>query len=254
MIPEDRKKAILDLLNEKGYLSVEELAKAVYVSIPTIRRDLSALEKEGSIKRTHGGASPNHSFSVWPFALRNKVNLDKKRYIGKLAAELVEDGDSIFIDSSTTCLYLVKALEKKRNLNVMTNSIPIAQTLAEYNGINVECPGGRYYANSASFFNSEMDSHILQRSAGYCFMTCSGFDLQHGFTGFSNIDIPTKRAFHQQAKKTVMLMDSSKIGKACYYHVLTLDEIDILVTDRELPEEYRVVCEEKGIEVICGMQ
>ena len=80
MIPEDRKKAILDLLNEKGYLSVEELAKAVYVSIPTIRRDLSALEKEGSIKRTHGGASPNHSFSVWPFALRNKVNLDEKKY------------------------------------------------------------------------------------------------------------------------------------------------------------------------------
>lgn len=253
MIPEDRRKTILNLLNEKGYMSVDELAKAIYVSIPTIRRDLNSLEKEGSIKRTHGGASPaNHNFSIWPFALRNKVNLEAKKYIGSLAAKLVKNGDSIFIDSSTTCLYMAKELDKTLDLNVMTNSLPIAQTLAEYSNITVECPGGRYYANSASFFPFETSPSIAQRSARFCFITCGGFDLKHGLTGASNIDIPTKRAFHQYAQKTVLLMDSSKFDAAYYYHVFPLDEVDILITEHPMPEEYQALCEEIGIPVICN--
>ena len=107
MIPQERKQQILVLLSAEGYMTVEDLAERVYVSVPTIRRDLAALAEEGSIRRVHGGASHVSRESYeWPFDLRDRVNLPEKSVIGKLAAKLVKDGDHIFIDSGSTCHFM----------------------------------------------------------------------------------------------------------------------------------------------------
>ena len=104
MIPDERRKEILELLDEKGYVSVKDLSQRLYVSLPTIRRDLTLLEREGYVLRTHGGASLSISDSfVEPFALRKKTNLEAKKYIGKIAASLIHNNDTLFITSSSTC-------------------------------------------------------------------------------------------------------------------------------------------------------
>ena len=251
MIPEDRRKQILDFLDNKGFVSVEELAGAMYVSVPTIRRDLSALEKEGSIKRTHGGASyVNPIFAVWPFSIRCKSNYEEKLHIGRLAAQLVSSGDKIFIGSSSTCLCFAKALDRKLELNVLTNGIPIAQTLAECKNMAVECPCGQYNAKHASIFGEDACQFIRQRYAKFCFVSCNGIDEIQGVTNGTMLDLAIIKTLHHQAQRTVLLADHTKINEIHYYQALNLSEIDILVTDRPLPPQLSKACEHNHIEIL----
>lgn len=122
MIPDERRKEILELLDEKGYVSVKDLSQRLYVSLPTIRRDLTLLEREGYVLRTHGGASLSISDSfVEPFALRKKTNLEAKKYIGKIAASLIHNNDTLFITSSSTCLEFANHIKPDLRLNILTN-------------------------------------------------------------------------------------------------------------------------------------
>ena len=134
MIPDERRKEILELLDEKGYVSVKDLSQRLYVSLPTIRRDLTLLEREGYVLRTHGGASLSISDSfVEPFALRKKTNLEAKKYIGKIAASLIHNNDTLFITSSSTCLEFASHIKPDLRLNILTNGMPLAHKLSENN-------------------------------------------------------------------------------------------------------------------------
>lgn len=252
MIPEERRKQILDLVGCIGYLSVSELARKLYVSEPTVRRDLVFLEQEGSIKRTHGGASfiANGSF-VWPFDLRRRVNLDEKNYIGRLAAHLVQDGDHIFIDSGSTAYCFAKELDPAIKLTVMTNCIPIAQILAEHATKTVELPCGCYDPRDASIHGEEAISSIERRWAKYFFVSTGSFSAEKGFIGFDSQGMPAKHAFHQHAEKTVLLMDHSKTMQDGYYRVFDWKEIDILVTDKPLEGSLLECCKKYNVQLIC---
>lgn len=251
MIPAERKEQILNILQDKGFLSVEELAGTLYVSAPTIRRDLCVLEKEGVLRRTHGGAAYiEQGFMAGPFTLRNKTNLDEKLKIGNLAAQLVHDGDSIFIYTSSTCLCFAKALNPLLKLNVLTNGIPIAQTLAEHENMTVECPAGLYNAKHASIYGSEACDFIERRHAKYLFVSCTGIDTHTGATIQQREDLAVMKAFRKNAGKVVMLIDHTKFNISHYYCAFTLDEIDIIISDQPLPEDLQKICNEKGIEVL----
>ena len=130
MIPKERQDAILETLNNKGYISVEELSKKLYVSLATIRRDLNELEKNGFLKRTHGGASfISQDHMITSIDYRTNWNSEEKIKIAKKAALLVDNGMNIFIDSSSTTLWLDQELANKKYLNVLTYNVSIDQIL-----------------------------------------------------------------------------------------------------------------------------
>lgn len=251
MLPEGRRNQILALLKQQGYCSVEELAEIVYVSVPTMRRDLTQLEREGLIKRVHGGASylGGDAGRVIPFDLRGKSMVPEKMRIGEAAAKLLELRDTIFIDSSSTCLCLAKAISPKSEITVLTNSIVIAQTLAEYDQVTVELTGGDYSALALSLYGRGAEETISRRHAKYCFVAVSGMDKEFGLSNSTGIDVGVKRAFAQHAEKVVLLIDSSKVNRARYYKVFDYDDIDMIITDRPLDDELAETCEKYRIEL-----
>ena len=251
MIPESRKNELLAILKQHGYCSVEELAESIYVSLPTMRRHLSELEKDGLIKRLHGGASYlSQETRILPFDLRNKAMIKEKMRIGEAASKLLQNQDHIFIDSSSSCLCLAKAINPAQQLTVMTNSIVIAQALAEKETISVELTGGKYDPLSMSIFGSEAVRHISQRQARICFISCAGVDSEFGFSNLTEVDISVKRAFAKHAVKVVLLLDSTKINQSKFYKVFNFDEVDYLITDKPLDPDLENVLIQHHIEII----
>ncbi len=251
MIPETRRNQILTILKQKGYCSVDYLAKKIYVSVPTIRRDLSQLEKDGLIKRMHGGASYlSGKTPLLPFELRSKSMFEEKLRIGEAAARLINEYDSIFLDSSSTCLCLAKSMDQSKKINVLTNSIVIATTLADAKNINVELTGGQFDSLSLSLHGKETEAYIQTRYAKYCFLTVNSIDSNFGMSHPNEHDIPVKKAFARNAEKAVLLVDSSRMNRKDYYKVFDFTDIDILITDKNMDETMMKMCEENKIQVI----
>lgn len=251
MLSENRRQEILSILQKKGYCSVEYLSSQVYASIPTIRRDLTYLEKEGLIKRIHGGASYFRGApQMLPFELRKKAMTKEKMKIAEAAARLLYDHDSIFIDSSSTCFCLAQAIDPHIKLRVLTNSFAIAQALSEKNDTVIELTGGHYQSSNLSTYGSETESTISHHYAKYCFITVNSVDPDFGFSNITETDIGVKRAFAKHAEKVVMLVDSSKLNRKNYYKVFDFNEIDILITDKKLDDQLFEVCNNHQIQVI----
>lgn len=251
MIPHDRRKQILSLLRANGYMTVEELAEQVYVSVPTIRRDLSALDREGSVKRVHGGASHvSREAFEWPFDMRQRVYLSEKRTIGRLAAKLVKDGDHIFLDSGSTCRFVAEAFDPGIHLTALSNCIPSVQALSAFPNVTIECPCGQYLPSHVSIFGSEAADFIRTRYAQIYLASATGLELKTGANARVLFDMPIKKAMRERAEKMVLLMDHSKMGQSNYYHVFDFEEIDALVTDRPLPEDMAERCAAAHVEVL----
>lgn len=250
MIPDERRHQILELLNQNHYMSVEDLAAALYVSLPTIRRDLTSLEKEGSIKRMHGGASFNSPKTYpSPYVLRKKTNQAEKDKIGRIAAALVQNNDTLFITASSTCLSFVKHLNMDNHLQVITNGIPLAHILSEHSNITVECPPGVYYYAHESIFGKDVADYISKRHVKYCFMSCNGVDLDFGISYFVDLDVPIVQTCRKNCDQLIVLVDHTKLDQKYYYQALDFKDIDGIITDRPLNERWLKACKENHITV-----
>ena len=248
---DERKKEILKLLAARGYMTVEELAQHLYISEPTIRRDLHNLAKEGVIKRIHGGASYIGRDSYeWPFDMRTRVNLPQKRKIAKAAADLIGDGDHIFLDAGSTCSFLAEVLDPSLRITIVNNCFPTIQKLSENTHFKLECPCGQYVPSHVGIFGEDAQMFIRKRHAHYYFASAAGIDAKAGVTVRAQVEMSIKRAMRENADSMVLLMDHSKMGEINYYQVFEVPEIDILITDSQLPEDLLEVCDKKGVEVI----
>ena len=250
-IPAERRKQILEFLNEKGYISVKDLSKKLYVSLPTIRRDLTCLEKEGFILRTHGGASLNKPDSfVEPFALRKKTNLEEKKYIGKIAASLIQNNDSLFITSSSTCLSFANHIKTDFHLDILTNGMPLAHKLSENRNITVECPAGVYNYTHEGIYGKEVEKIINQRHAKYCFTSCNGLSIKNGITFSTDLDLTMVRACRNNCDQLVLLTDHTKFGMNYYFKTVNLNEIDVIITDQKPDQQWITYCRDNNITLL----
>jgi DeoR/GlpR family transcriptional regulator of sugar metabolism len=245
----ERRQSLLDILRKQPGLRVPELAKALDVSEGTVRNDLNALEEQGVLMRVHGGAVLNqqNQFQNDSFVRRYQHNAAAKLAIAREAAVLVNDGDSILLDASSTAYYLAKALSERRHLRVMTNGFEVARQLAQNSTNTVILLGGVVNNESSSVTGLLSEKIIEELHIQKAFLSCSGFSLERGMTEVLLSEAQIKRKAIESSRQLFALIDSSKFGKEDLTSFARPEKINCLFTDKGLSAEWATRLEQAGI-------
>ena len=233
MLHKEREQEILNILEmSNGYVSVKYLCEALYASESSIRRDLTALENQGLIKRSYGGATLITSHArIGAFSHRAKLNMEAKRAIAKKAATLINDGDIIFLDQSSTCLFLANELLNRSSLTVVTNNTEILVLLSDTK-INVISSGGFLHdGNRICLLGGDAQRTFENMYADTAFFSTKNVTCDGIISDFSREEILVRDCMIRNAEKKVFLCDSSKYGGRAPYKQCDLKDIDILISE-----------------------
>jgi len=245
-----RREIINAYIQNKGEAKLKELEKMFpEVSAMTLRRDLNYLEEQGHIIRVRGGAKSVNSVSSLKedvYSMRAMENVDAKMKIARKALEYVETGRSYYIDAGTTMMRLSKMLPDK-NLSILTNGPNIALEIVKNNNPSVMLVGGYINRNNLSISGVNSLNFIKDINVDIAFMATSGFSLEYGFTCGDSNECELKRAVIKKARKVILLMDVSKIDKNMPFTFATLDDIHILICDKQLPERIVDAAQKLGV-------
>jgi DeoR/GlpR family transcriptional regulator of sugar metabolism len=246
-----RRELALESLQERGELSVATLSRTTGVSEMTIRRDLEALEREGLLRRVHGGAvrvAPRGYEP--PYALRAVREPEAKRQIGELAAELVSEGDTIVIDMGTTTLELARALRDATRLTIVTPSLRAAELLLPNPALRVIVTGGIARHGELSLIGELSERAFAALNSDVVFLGAAGVSAREGVTDFHLDEVRVKRAALASARRCVVLAHAAKLGEVALAPVCPLERVDVLVTDAGAPEETLAEIRECGVDVM----
>ena len=251
MLANQRRDKIIDLLKEDGSAKVVDLARLFKVTEVTIRQDLEKLEKEGMVLREHGGVFlKNVEAQVRTFSLANQENMDKKERIASKCIELIENGDSIILDSGSTTTEIAKKLRGLRSLRVITNALNIAVILGAEPGIEVIMTGGEFKPPTLSLTGQKAADFFKGLNVQKLFLATAGLSLKSGLTYPSISDIVVKKAMIEAAETTYLVADSTKIGKTAFASMGALSLVDYIVIDDGLDEKHKQVFKDHEIELI----
>jgi len=235
----ERQQRLLDIIRKQPGIRVPEIARTLDVSEGTIRNDLRSLSKTGKLTRVRGGAIVDGQRSSSPvFTARARVSEEAKRRIARSAAELVEDGDTLLFDASTTVYYLAEFLKDRRNLTVVTNGIEIARSLAQNSSNNVILLGGLMRADGTSVSGTLSHKLLEDLYIKTAFLSCTGITLEAGLMEVNLDEAHLKRKMIQVAKSVVALIDSSKFGKIDLTPFARLDQLTHIFTDSALDPKW----------------
>ncbi|MFU2080017.1 glucitol operon DNA-binding transcriptional repressor SrlR [Avibacterium endocarditidis] len=254
MKPKERQLAILDYLQTYGKTPVEQLAEHFSTTGTTIRKDLTALEKEKKVLRTYGSVvlmEPEKAVDIeLPMTNKTHINLLQKKKIAQAAVKLLKDGDSLIIDSGSTVLQMIPHLAHLNDLTIMTNSLHIMNSLAalEKEHELLMC-GGTFRARSASLHGILAESTFEKFSFDKLFIGTDGFDLQLGLTTFNEVHGVSK-AMTNAAREIIVLADSSKFGRRSPNIVCPLEKINVVITDSGLDPQTQQALIDKGINLV----
>ena len=248
---EARRSKILEWLREEGSARVRDLASAFSVSEVTVRQDLEKLEAEGHVVREHGGAYlKSVRQQVQAMALHHLDNLESKRRIGRVAAALVGDGETIILDSGSTTTEVAANLVGRQDMTVITNALNIALMLGAEPGFEVHMTGGHFKAPTLSLSGERSADYFRGLFVQKLFLATAAIDLEAGLTYPALSDIPVKRAMIEAAETIILVADSSKIGARSFTALGGLDLVDILVTDDGIGDSDKAAIAAAGVEVI----
>lgn len=251
MFPEERLSVIIETLNKQGRCLVADLAKQMEVSEVTIRQDLDVLERKGLLRRTHGGAIlPSKIGFERPFQVEETSFKDQKERIAQAAAELVSPGDTLILDVGTTIAELARKLLNHHELTVLTNALNIAATLEANPGITTIVTGGVLRAKQHSLVNPYATLILEKIRVDLAFIGIGGIEANHGITNVNIAEAEIKSIFLKAAQRRVVLADSSKIGNIGLVKIANLDQIDLLITDKQADAKEIANLRRKGLEVI----
>ena len=237
----ERRQSLLDLLRKQPGLRVPEIGRALNVSDGTVRNDLNALEVEGRLKRVHGGAVLNEQeqFQNNSFMRRYHQNVAAKLAIAREAALLVEDGNSILLDASSTSYYLARVLAGRNKLRVMTNGFEVARELAQNTSNTVILIGGVVNNDSSSVTGLLSEQIIADMHIEKAFFSCSGFSVERGMTEVHFEEAQLKRKAIESSKEVFALVDSSKFGKEDLTPFARPLQITHMFTDFGISDEWK---------------
>jgi DeoR/GlpR family transcriptional regulator of sugar metabolism len=248
MLGVDRRKKISEMLKEQGSVTVSELSELFNVNMETVRRDLHKMEKDKQLVRTYGGAYIiGNVHADIPIFIREVTYLEGKDQIGKICAGLIENGDTIILDSSTTSLHIAEHIKDRKNIIVLTNAIKIALKLADAKGIKVISTGGTLRPSSLSYVGYVAVNALNGFFADKAFVSCTGVDLNNGLTDSSEQEAEIRMKMLKQAKKKILIADNTKFGNTSFAQIAKLDTIDCVVTDKPLSKEWEKEFIQKNI-------
>ncbi len=230
MLAEQRRDLILNILGEKGSVSVNELFRRLKVSRETIRRDITRLAAESRLRKTHGGALSVDQVEP-AFTERMAVNIEGKRAIGRKAAGLVPDGASLIIDSGTTTLCLAESLGPRRGLCVYTHDIHVAGRLAGRNNNRVLMLGGELQGNEGATLGRDTTQMLANYYADFAFVGASALSADPWLMDYSREAAETRAEMLAQARTPVLLADHTKFNRTAPVRVANLDRVSHLITD-----------------------
>jgi DeoR family transcriptional regulator, aga operon transcriptional repressor len=252
-----RSDKILKLLLQKGTVSVEELMTKLSASAPSIRRDLTRLEQRGLIRRTHGGAALVQELLYEPFRYdtafqtREHRFVKEKRHIGLAAAELVAENDTVGLTAGTTTTWVARSLRHRSNLTIVTNAVNIGMELCNMPGLKIHIIGGYvHWPWSFSLIGASAISFLRGTFLDKLFLSVSGIDPERGTTTNESDEALTFRAMVEQAKKVIVVADSSKLGVITPSLICAIEDIDMLVTGADASEAMVGAFTDKGVRVI----
>jgi DeoR family transcriptional regulator of aga operon len=247
-----RRKDILNLLSEKGEVLVNELSQMFNVSEVTIRNDLDQLEQKNTLIRARGGALKFETGVAIDQRLsdKSKINLKEKNRIGKRAAQLVLESDTIIIDSGSTTAELVRNLPDLQDLTVITNALNIANLLGNSNNINMIMPGGYLRKNSLSLVGPLAEKSLRNFNVDKVFLGVDGFDTKQGIFTPNVEESRLNEIMIEIAKEVIVLVDSSKFKKRSLAFICNIEQIDKVITDSNISDEDKKRLQDAGVEVI----
>lgn len=227
----ERENKYINLLSEKSY-TVKELSKLLFISEPTVRRDMNTMISKELIFRKNGLISikTNSPDTRIPMFIRDLENKDAKNIIAQKAARLIKDGDTIMLDASTTAYCLVHYLASFKNIFVITSGAKTALALASL-GIRTLCTGGEMATNSFSYIGPDAEKTLSGYNADIAFFSCRGISDDGSATDSSIMENSIRRIMMRNSKKTYLLCDKSKEGKIYLNLLCKNDEIDGIITD-----------------------
>ena len=248
MLNEERRRQIVEMLHREGRVLVRHLARHFQTSEITIRKDLEFLDTQGVVQRTHGGALPLQSGALVDPTLREKENLhrEEKMRIARAAAEMVEEGQSVLLDSGTTTTAIARALKDTKKLVIITNAINIA---AEVAGTDIEVilTGGVLRKNSFSLVGPVAELALRQLSADILFLGVDGFDTKAGLFTPNVFEAQVNRIMVEISRRTVAVCDSSKFGRRSLCNIMPLGRLDQVITDKNIGKQDLQMLRDAGI-------
>ena len=248
MLAAERRNLILEKLQEEKKVVVSILSEQFGVSEETIRRDLDKLDKEGLAIKSYGGAILNESLNIdMPFHVRKKKNIRGKQKIAELIAELIQDGDHIILDPSTTAVSLVKTIQNKRRLTIVTNSIEILVELADINGWDIISSGGTLRENYLALVGLRAIENIRTFHADKVIISCKGIDMEKGITDVDEMFSQVKQAMLHSASKRILAVDSTTFDKVAFSQICNFQDIDFVITDLKPSDEWIEYFRKNGI-------
>jgi DeoR/GlpR family transcriptional regulator of sugar metabolism len=251
MLPLQRREKILEMIKEDGHAKVLQLSKIFKVTEVTIRQDLEKLEADGFVVREHGGAYlKDVGIHAKNILLQNQENLIEKAAIAQKAIELINDGDTIILDSGSTTTEIAKLINGFKNLTVITNSLNIAFILGADPEVNLVVTGGEFKAPTLSLTGQKAADFFDNLHVDKLFLATAGITLKSGLTYPSISDICVKRSMIESANTVYLVADSTKIGKSSFASLGALSLIDYLITDSKINEEYVLMLKRHDIKLI----
>ena len=250
MLNEERRRAILDMMQHDGRVLVADLAQQFQTSQVTIRKDLEILHVRGLVHRTHGGALPTRQGALEDPTLREKAKLYRKEKlaIAIAAARLVAEGQVVILDSGTTTTEIARALRNFKNLTIITNAVNIAAELAN-SSLEIILTGGTVRKNSFSLVGPIAEETLRRLSADILFLGVDGFDVQYGLSTPNLQEAKVNRVMVEIAKRTVATCDSSKFGRRSLSLIVEPSALHHVITDHGIRKADIKALKRAGIEV-----
>jgi DeoR/GlpR family transcriptional regulator of sugar metabolism len=247
----ERQNQILQFVLRSQRISIREVCENFSVSEATARRDLETLASKGKVQRVHGGAiALTQAPPEQPILQRQDEQTQEKLRIGQAAAALVHDGETVFLGSGTTVLEAARTLRGRRNLTVITNSLPVVNALAGAEGITIICLGGMLRDSELSFIGHITEQTLVEVRADKVFIGTRAISLEHGLTHEYLPETMTDRAILKAGKEIIVVADHTKFGRAATVLLAPLESIHTIVTDGQTPRDFVDAVQEKGIRVI----
>jgi len=235
MLPEERRRTIVDIVNDRGGCSVTELAEELEYSKPTIRRDLDALEDEGLVDRSHGGAVPVDKIGAeQSYRQREVQNLESKQAIADRAIDEVLDDEIVFFDGGTTTIQIAKRMPEDRSYVAVTNSPLLADELVR-TAEEVKLTGGTLRGKTRALVGPTAEQFMHRTNFDLVFLGTNGIAPNTGLTTPSEDEAEIKSLMVDNAKRVVLVADASKFGQRSFAQFADLSDVDLLITDEEPP-------------------